>query len=173
MASNPEVSKFRAAMLHQNGGGDIAVFRGAHRYQYGNGIGDFLRGAWKFVVPLAMRAGKTLFKVGAQAMKEGATPGEAIKNAIRPALRSVLKHGGRAIGDAILEHRTEPTPEVLPLPLPQVRTDSAADLPPLDFSAELAQSGSGHYKGKRKRRRAPSKPKFHKRKRSNHTGYNF
>ena len=71
MTSNPEVSKFKAALLRQTGGGDIAVFRGAHRYQYGNGIGDILRGAWKFVVPLAMRAGKTLFKVGAQAMKEG------------------------------------------------------------------------------------------------------
>lgn len=172
MSENPQVELFRSAMLRQSGGGDIQVFRGATRYQYGQGFGDVLRGIWKVIVPVAMRAGKTLFKVGAQAVKEGSTPGDALKSAIRPALRTVLKHGGRALGDAILAQPT-PAPPVEP-PLLHQDTSDVGAVPPLDLSKEIAAQGGLGYKGRRKRRATSksNKSKSHK-KSTRSTKYNF
>lgn len=71
----------------QSGGGDIPVFRGGR--QSGEGLGDILRGIFRFIAPLALRgisafAGHTL-----DAHQKGATLKDAAKSAINPTLSSV------------------------------------------------------------------------------------
>ena len=68
-------------------GGEIPVFRGGR--QSGEGLGDILRGIFRFVAPLALRgiskfAGHTL-----DAHQKGATLKEAAKSALTPTLNSV------------------------------------------------------------------------------------
>lgn len=159
--SDPQVEQYRNAMLRQTGGGDIQVFRGTSRYQYGQGFGDVLRSIWRYFAPVAIRAGKTLFKTGAEAVKEGAAPGEAMKGALRPALRTVLKHGGRALGDMIAD-KEKPQPAPVAEPLLHQDDRNLGAVPP--------QAGSG-YKASRKRKASHrSKSKKHKKIRST---YNF
>jgi hypothetical protein len=68
-------------------GGEIPVFRGGR--QNGEGLGDILRGIFRFIAPLALRgiskfAGHTL-----DAHQKGATLKEAAKSALTPTLDSV------------------------------------------------------------------------------------
>lgn len=72
----------------QHGGSSFPVFRGSRHmaYQEGAGIGDILRGIFRFLAPVALRglssfAGNTL-----RAHQKGATLGEAAKSSILPAL---------------------------------------------------------------------------------------
>lgn len=68
-------------------GGEIPVFRGGR--QSGEGLGDILRGIFRFIAPLALRgisafAGHTL-----DAHQKGATLKDAAKSALNPTLNCV------------------------------------------------------------------------------------
>jgi hypothetical protein len=72
---------------HAQSGGEIPVFRGGR--QSGEGLGDILRGIFRFIAPLALRgisafAGHTL-----DAHQKGATLKDAAKSALTPTLNSV------------------------------------------------------------------------------------
>jgi hypothetical protein len=74
----------------QMGGAQLRVFRGG--IQSGAGLGDILRGVFRFLVPIALRglgsfAGRTL--LGAQA---GKSLGEAAKAALAPSLGLMAQH---------------------------------------------------------------------------------
>lgn len=144
--TDPRVDLFKHAMLGQSGGGldDIRIFTGAPRYQYGQGFGDVLRGIWRTIVPVAMRVGKTFFKQGAASLKEGESFQDSIKSAIKPTLRTALKHGGKALGK-ILEEQDAPiaAPSTEPLLAHQDERD-------VGTTAAPKQVGSGIYKRKRK-----------------------
>ena len=71
-------------------GGSIPVFRGSRYYQEGAGIGDILRGIFRFIAPVAVRglssfAGNTL-----RAHEAGASLADAAKAAIAPALGDAM-----------------------------------------------------------------------------------
>lgn len=50
-------------VFRQHGGGsEYPVFRGARFYQTGQGFGDFLRGLWRTIVPIAADLGGTFLR---------------------------------------------------------------------------------------------------------------
>lgn len=130
---------------------DIRVYTGAPRYQYGQGFGDVLRGIFRTVMPVVVRAGKTLFKTSAAALKDGSSIQESFKSALKPTLRTVLKHGGRALGNVIeSQDELKAAPPVEPPLLHQDERDVGTEKPPL-------QTGSGRYKAKRKKHKSAQK----------------
>lgn len=73
------------------GGGDYPVFRGARRFpQYGAGIGDFFRGLFRTMFPVALRGAATFVNEAVREQGEGASLGQAAKAALKPALGAVL-----------------------------------------------------------------------------------
>ena len=46
-----------AVFRNQHGVGGISVFQGTERYQSGQGIGDFFRGIFRRIIPVALNVG--------------------------------------------------------------------------------------------------------------------
>ena len=92
-----------------------------------------------------MRVGKTFFKSGASALKDGGSLGDSFKSALKPTLKTALKHGGIALGK-VIESQQEPAaaPPSEPPLLHQDDRDVGTTVAP-------KQTGSGRYKGKRRR----------------------
>lgn len=160
---DPRIEIYKTA-LQSGGGFDVPVFRGLHRYQYGQGIGSFLRSAFRTFFPVVMRGAKSFFKAGSDSLKSGSDISESLKAGIKPALTTVVKHSGKALGKIIAEQEppaAAPPPEP-PLLIPDNR-DSGTLAAPV-----VPQSGKGYKKKKR-----TSKKKNNKRKRYNQDIYNF
>jgi hypothetical protein len=73
-------------------GGEIPVFRGGR--QAGEGLGDFLRGIFRFLAPVALRGLSTFAGRTFEAHQKGATLKDAAKAAISPTLSSVAGEFG-------------------------------------------------------------------------------
>ncbi len=72
-------------------GGDFPVYRGARRFsQCGAVIGDFFRGLFRTLFPVALRGAATFVNEAVREQGEGATLGQAAKAAFKPALGAVL-----------------------------------------------------------------------------------
>ncbi len=93
---NQETSKFVVAMdksaaycryYQAQSGGEIPVFRGGR--QSGEGLGDILRGIFRFIAPLALRGISKFAGHTFDAHQKGATLKEAAKSALTPTLNSV------------------------------------------------------------------------------------
>ena len=69
--------------------------------QYGKGFGDFICNIFRTVTPVIMHVGKTLLKTSAESLKEGSSIGDSFKSALKPTIRTDLKHGGNALGKLI------------------------------------------------------------------------
>jgi len=69
-------------------GGEIPVFRGG---QHGDGIGDWLRGALRWLMPVAFRGLTTFGARAADAHNSGQSMADAMKAAIRPALSAAAQ----------------------------------------------------------------------------------
>lgn len=147
------VEDLKATIKGQTGGGleDIRVYMGAPRYQYGQGFGNVIRGIFRSVFPVLIRAGKTLFRSSADALKDGGDIGSSFKSALKPTLRTVLKHGGKALEKVIQEQEAPPPAPPSEVPFtPEDGRNAGTALPPKP-STVTVQGGSGRYKGKRKR----------------------
>ena len=160
--SDPRVEQLKLALSgEQSGGGldDIRVYMGSPK-QVGNGLGDLLGRFGRWAAPIVMRVGKTLFKSSSSALKEGSSIGDSFKSALKPTLRTALKHGGRALGK-IIEQQEAPSaaPPIEPPLLHQDDRDVGTEKP-------KPQVGSGRYKANRKRK-APGTN------RKQNTHYNF
>ena len=146
--SDPRVEQMKLALSgEQSGAGleDIRVYMGSPK-QYGQGIGDLLGRFGRWFAPLALKVGKTLFKSSSDALKDGSSIGDSFKSALKPTLRSALKHGGRALGKIIEEQETpKAAPPLEPPLLHQDERDVGTDKPP-------PQVGSGRYKASHKRK---------------------
>lgn len=68
-------------------GGEIPVFRGGR--QSGEGLGDILRGIFRFIAPIALRGFTTFAGHTLDAHQRGATLKDAAKSALTPTLNSV------------------------------------------------------------------------------------
>jgi hypothetical protein len=122
-------------------------------------IGRFVR----WIAPTALRAGKTLFKSSSEALKDGGSIGDSFKSAIKPTLRTALKHGGRAIGKIIQEQDgPSAAPPLEPPLLNQDERDVGTEKP-------KPQLGAGRYKASHKRK---TQARIKNSKRPN-THYNF
>lgn len=69
-------------------GGALPVFRGGR--QSGEGLGDILRGIFRFLAPIALRGISTFAGHTLDAHQKGATFSEAAKSALNPTLRTVV-----------------------------------------------------------------------------------
>ena len=76
---------------------EMLVFRGISKFQYGQGVGDVLRGIWRFIPtvawflkPVALKGAQTLLKSGSEAIKEGATVKDVIKSSLKHRLGAFL-----------------------------------------------------------------------------------
>ena len=68
-------------------GGEIPVFRGGR--QTGEGLGDILRGIFRFIAPIALRGISTFAGHTFDAHQKGASLKDAAKSALNPTLNSV------------------------------------------------------------------------------------
>jgi hypothetical protein len=76
---------YKSVFDHQVGNGyDFPVYQGRMKYglgynvfqgrrHYGAGLGDVLKGIWRFLRPVAMSGAKTLLKARSEALRDGAT----------------------------------------------------------------------------------------------------
>ena len=79
-------------------GGEIPVFRGG---QSGAGLGDILRGIFRFLTPLALRGVQAFAGSALASTRAGMSMAEAAKSAIRPALAAAGGPGLPNVVDAM------------------------------------------------------------------------
>ena len=147
--SDPRVEQIKQPIISsQSGSGldDISVYMGPCR-QYGQGFDDVIRSCFRIVLPVIMRAVKTLFKTSSESLNNGSSIGDSFKSALKTTLRTALKHGGKALGKVIQEQEqpTAASPVGPPL-LHQDERDAGTQSPP------QPQKGAGRFKAVRKRR---------------------
>ena len=109
--------------------------------QYGQDFGDFIRNIFCTVTPVITRVGKTLLKTSAESLKEGSSIGYSFKSALKPTIRTALKHGGKAL-DKLIQEQEAPAaaPAVEPPLLHQNKRNVGTEMPP------KPQTGFGRYK---------------------------
>ena len=88
------------------------VFAG--RAEYGAGLGDVLKGLWRFFRPVAAAGAKSLLQASSQAMNEGASVKEILKASLKPTMGAVLG----ATTDQVLSRLNEDKPLSAPPPGP-------------------------------------------------------
>ena len=163
--SDPRVEQMKLALSgEQSGAGldDIRVYMGPSK-QGGGGLGDLIGRFVRWIAPTALRAGKTLLKSSSESLKDGGSIGDSFKSALKPTLRTALKHGGRAIGKIIQEHDgPSAAPPLEPPLLNQDERDVGTEKP-------KPQLGAGRYKASHKRK---TQARIKNSKRPN-TYYNF
>jgi len=93
---------YKAVFDHQIGNGyDFPVYQGRMQYghgfnvfqgrrHYGAGLGDVLRGIWRFFRPVAMSGAKTLLKAGSEAIRDGATVKDVLSQTLKPTVGSIM-----------------------------------------------------------------------------------
>lgn len=103
---NPTVNAYVATFERslQSGSGNFPVFAGARYYQNGSGfldgLGNILRGAFRWFAPVAASAGASFLNNMNQARESGADWSTAAKSAIAPTASSAL--------NKVVEKITEP-----------------------------------------------------------------
>ena len=113
---DPRVEVYKSAFSHQHppyqwgGAADIPVFAGANHYQYGEGIGDVLRGLWRFFRPVAIKGAQTLLKTGSEAIKEGATASDILKSTLKPTKGVVLGATAEQLASRLTDNRPAAAP---------------------------------------------------------------
>jgi hypothetical protein len=75
-------------------GGEIPVFRGG---QHGAGLGDILRGLFRFLAPIALRGMSAFASSTLQAHDRGVPLKDAAKGALRPALGAIVSAAQGAV----------------------------------------------------------------------------
>ena len=80
-----------AVFRNQHGVGGISVFQGTERYQSGQGIGDFFRGIFRRIIPVALNVGKAALSAFSGAQDQGASFQDSLKAVIRPATQAVAR----------------------------------------------------------------------------------
>ena len=145
--SDPRVEQMKLALSgEQSGAGlDIRVYMGPSKQGVG-GLGDLIGRFVQWIAPTALRAGKTLLKSSSESLKDGGSIGDSFKSALKPTLRTSLKHGGRAIGK-IIQEQDGPS-AAAPLEPPLLNQDER------DVGTEKPkpQVGAGRYKTSQKRK---------------------
>jgi len=158
---DPRVDIYQAALSQQTGAGfDFSVYQGRSQFgqglnfnvfrgQKGDGLGDILRGAWRFFRPVAMNGARTLLKAGGEALKDGATVQEVLTNTLKPAIGSVLATTAEQVTNRFLIDK----PTAAPGPAPAIGPPPGTFVDPVP-----PQTGSG-------KRRMVFKPRTHSAKR--------
>ena len=81
-------------------GGALPVFRGSD--PYGEGLGDILRGVFRFLLPVAKSAASKFITTAAQGIQKGSPLTQAAKSALLPTLGEAVWSVGK---EALAKHR--------------------------------------------------------------------
>lgn len=81
-------------------GGNIPVFKGGS-VQYGAGIGDFFRGLFRTLFPVALKTVGAFVGNAAEAHAKGASIKDAAKGALKPTLNTAISGVVQAFGNQI------------------------------------------------------------------------
>ena len=144
--SDPRVEQIKQALIGQQSGGgldDIRVYMGPSK-QIGRGFGDVIKNIRMKIIPVVIRTAKKWFTSSSEALKDGASIGDSFKAALKPTLRTALKHGGKALGK-IIQEQEMPT-AAPPVEPPLLHQDER------DVGTEKPQTGGGSYKAPKKRK---------------------
>ena len=99
--SNPQTDVYLKYYQAQVGG-TLPVFRGAKYYsQSGAGIGDFFRGVFRHVVPIALQGMSAFLGQTLKTRDTGANWKESLKSAITPTTKNVLENAASAITEKL------------------------------------------------------------------------
>ena len=99
--SNPQTDVYLKYYQAQVGG-TLPVFRGAKYYsQSGAGIGDFFRGVFRHVVPIALQGVSAFLGQTLKSRETGANWKESLKSAIAPTSKNVLENAASAITEKL------------------------------------------------------------------------
>ena len=83
-------------------GGTLPVFRGAKYYsQSGAGIGDFFRGVFRHVVPIALQGVSAFLGQTLKSRDTGANWKDSLKSSIGPAAKNVFENATNAITEKL------------------------------------------------------------------------
>lgn len=105
---NPAVKhyiKFFEGSLQTGRGVDYPVYVGTRAAQYGNGIGDILRGVWRFIFPVVASGASTFLSEAVKAHDTGGGWKSAVKSAIAPAASGMLARTAEKITEAVENSR--------------------------------------------------------------------
>ena len=101
--SNQRVEKIKQALIANQSKRRldyIRVYMKPSR-QYGHDFGNFVRNVIHTAAPVVMRIAKTLFITSSDSLKISSSISDSFTAAIKPTLRTALKHYGRAINKII------------------------------------------------------------------------
>ena len=137
-------------------GGALPVFRGAPD-QYGDGLGDILKGVFRFLLPIATSAASKFITTTSKNLDTGHTLKEAAKAAILPTVGEAIFAGGK---EALARHRgMQSADQNIQLWQPGKVVDQTGK------GRKSRKRRKTTTKGKRKPRKAPKKTTSRKRKR--------
>ena len=127
-------------------GSNFSVFQ--DRAQHRQGIGDIIRGTWRFCRPIIFKGTAAALKAGGEALKDGATVKEIIINTLKPTGGTLLATTLEQIPNHFLAFK----PTAAPRPAPIIGPPPGTLVEPLPI-----QSGSGKLKSVYKRHSRPEK----------------
>lgn len=90
------IQLFKGNNVQQGAGADFPVFVGSRSYQYGTGIGDILRGAFRWILPVVARGASTFLSNMVSHHDAGHGWKDAAKSSILPALSNTAEAIGQA-----------------------------------------------------------------------------
>ena len=122
-------------------GGALPVFRGSSN-QYGDGLGDILKGVFRFLLPIATSAASKFISTTSKNLDTGHTLKEAAKAAILPTVGEAIFTGGK---EALARHRGM-----------QSADQNVQVWKP---EKDVNQTGKGHKSRKRRKPAAKRKPR--------------
>jgi len=141
----PRAQQLKEAFAHRGAGFNFPVYRGLDRYQAGAGIGDVLRGIWRFFRPVAVKGAQALFKAGSESLKDNVSLKDVMKSTLKPAIKAVIGATAEQVNNRLPDERSSAAPP------PGSTLEST--MPPV-----VTQNGSGK---KRRSRSLYKKPKRH------------
>jgi len=105
--SNPQTTDAYLKYYQAQVGGTLPVFRGAKYYsQSGAGIGDFFRGVFRHVVPIALQGMSAFLGQTLRSRETGANWKDSLKSAIAPKSRNILENATSAITEKLSQKGT-------------------------------------------------------------------
>ena len=127
----------------QQAGNGLPAFAGSS-FQKGHGVGNLLKGLWRYATPLLKQAGKQALKTGVSVVASGIMNPSSVKK---------KSNGARAKKTRPTTSRSAKTPS------PRTRKAQLAKMNFKSFSPLNSQSGSGRIKRRRKTAKAGGKRK--------------
>jgi len=103
MTNDPQYQSYLRYYAQQQQGGQLpTVFRGSRRWQQrGDGFGDWMRRAFRFILPIAASSAQTFLKETVDAREKGASWKDAAKGALKPTLQAGISRAVKRFAEPL------------------------------------------------------------------------